>query len=275
MSLDPEMVAPTLFQVAEPECFLTSYKYYKPILKLLLRKTRPMDQVKLGMDEPQEDEYAIFRVTGFSPLERLVFPKHPGYFLKEFPSFVPNGKEKIKWENHLLHFYKKLNLGKEKTIVSKNPFNSLRVKELVALFPDARFIHIYRHPFEVVPSTMHLWKIVHKQNCLNNKGKPPEISDVVEYLDHFWNVIRKDLTQLPSEQSYILSFEKLKEDPAATIREIYTYFGIPQSDLFIQRIDSFLSEVNGYRSNEYRLSSAEKEMIGTRLSNHLENFGYQ
>ena len=89
MSLDPNLAAPTLFQVAVPDSFLVSYNYYKPIFKTMVGKHRPMDMVKLGMDEPQEDEYAIYRITDCSPLENIVFPKNRNYFLLREGDFMP------------------------------------------------------------------------------------------------------------------------------------------------------------------------------------------
>ncbi len=233
-----------------------------------------MDQVKLGMDEPQEDEYAIYRLTNHSPLERLVFPINSRYFLRNYTSFVPEGSEKTKWENQILNFFKKLNFEEDKTIVSKNPFNSLRIKELTSLFPDARFIHIYRHPHEVIPSTMHLWKIVQKQNSLNSNGAPPSVDDVIDYLDHFWNVIRQDLSSISSENRYVLRFEDLEKDSEKAIKDLYSYFRIPFSDIFRDNLESFRQELQGYHKNQYHLTTEEKEQISKRLKPHMEYFGY-
>jgi omega-hydroxy-beta-dihydromenaquinone-9 sulfotransferase len=275
MNLDANMLTPTLFQVAEPDCFLTARKYYRPIMKLLLRKNRPMDQVKLGMDEPQEDEYAIYRLTNHSPLERLIFPLNSNYFLKDCSSFVPAGHEKANWENQILNFFKKLNFGKNKTIVSKNPFNSMRIKELTALFPDARFIHIYRHPCDVVPSTMHLWKIVQKQNCLNNLGATPAFTDVIDFLDHILNVIQQDLSFVADENKYILKFEDLEKDPVKVIKDLYSYFRIPFSELFKKDLEAFIKEIEGYQKNQYQLTPDETEQIRNRMKSHMDYFKYQ
>ena len=69
MAKDPALYAPTLFEVAQPECFLSSYNYFRPVFSNFVDKHRPMDNVRLGMNEPQEDEYAIYRMTGFPRLK--------------------------------------------------------------------------------------------------------------------------------------------------------------------------------------------------------------
>jgi omega-hydroxy-beta-dihydromenaquinone-9 sulfotransferase len=275
MQLDPEMITPTLFQVAEPGCFLVSQNYYKPVMKFLLDEYRPMDNVRLGMNEPQEDEYAIYRLTGHSPLERLVFPNNPNYFLREYPDFVPRDEALAEWEKQLLFFFKKLRYGKEKTIVSKNPFNSMRIKELCRLFPEARFIHLYRNPYDVVPSTLHLWNVVQSQNCLNRKGAPPSAGDVISYLGHVWEVIRRDLASLPKERWYEMKFENLEKDPVMEIGKLYSYFNLPISDLFRSGVEKFSREMKRYVKNEYLLPDEEKSRIKDLLGSHMEYFGYK
>jgi hypothetical protein len=140
MTLDPDLCAPSLFQVAVPDSFLVSYPYYRPIFKQVVSEHRPMDQVKIGMDEPQEDEYAIYRMTNYSPLENLVFPKSKAYFLNHGSPFLPAGEQLVRWKTDVQDFYRKLFFKSGKRIVSKNPFNSFRIKALYEMFPNARFI---------------------------------------------------------------------------------------------------------------------------------------
>ena len=40
--------------------------------------TRPMDNVKFGMLEPAEDEFALAAITGSSPYERIMFHRTLG-----------------------------------------------------------------------------------------------------------------------------------------------------------------------------------------------------
>jgi hypothetical protein len=275
MNLDPNLAAPTLFQVAEPNCFICSYRYYVPVFSALLPENRPMDNVRLGMNEPQEDEYAIYRITDFSPIERLVFPKNSNYFILDYPSFMPgNEKERKEWEEQLSSYFRKLHFFHGKTIVSKNPFNSLRIKELAVLFPKARFIHIVRHPYDVVPSTIHLWKIVLQQNSLNRKGSEPGIKEVVEGLDKVLTTIEKDKSVLPEENFYEMKFEDLEADPVAEFRKIYSRFHMPFDDALSHNIQSFMDSLKNYRKNVFHLSDEEKVLIYKQLNQHMQVFNY-
>jgi hypothetical protein len=275
MNLDPNLAAPTLFQVAEPESFICSYRYYLPLFSALISKSRPMDNIRLGMNEPQEDEYAIFRITDFSPIEQLVFPKNKGYFILGYTSFLPiNEIEKKEWEEQFCNYFRKLYFLKRKTIVSKNPFNSFRIKELSVLFPKARFIHIVRHPFEVVPSTVNMWRIVLKQNRLNRDGSDPEIEDVTKGLEKLLTTIKKDSAVIPKDNFFEMKFEDLEADPVGEIKKIYSRFQMPINDVFCQKIQSFVDSMNGYRKNEFHLTDHEKELIRKHLNQHMLFFNY-
>jgi hypothetical protein len=275
LNLDPNLAAPTLFQVAEPNCFICSYRYYLPVFSTLVDENRPMDNVKIGINEPQEDEYAIYRITDFSPIERLVFPKNSGYFVLDYPSFMPGEEnERKKWEEQLCSYFQKLHFFHGKTIVSKNPFNSLRIKELAALFPKARFIHIVRHPHEVVPSTIHMWKIVFDQNKLNCKGSDPSTEEVAKGLHKFLTIIEKDKAFIPEDKFFEMKFEDLETDPVGEFRKLYSRFHMPFDDSLSKNIQTFIDGLKDYRKNEFHLSKEEKELIRNHVHQHMQNFNY-
>ncbi|MCX6244216.1 MAG: sulfotransferase [Bacteroidetes bacterium] len=275
MNLDPNLAAPTLFQVAEPGCFISFYQYYRPVFSLLMPKTRPMDNVRIGINEPQEDEYAIYRITDFSPIEHMVFPKGPGYFITDTPSFLPQGEvEKKKWEEQLAGFFRKLTFFHGKTIISKNPFNSLRIQELNRMFPKARFIHLSRHPFDVIPSSIHMWKIVQHQNKLNRKSLYPGVPEVTEGLDRILTAIRRDLPLIPENRVYNMKFEKLESDPVSEIRKLYSWFNLPFDINLSQEMENFTGELKGYRKNKFFLSDEDKQYIRERLDHHMQFYGY-
>jgi len=274
MSLDPNFTVPTLFNVAIPDSFLSSHKYYKPIMTSLVSKFRPMDKVRLGMDEPQEDEYAVYRITQFSPLERLVFPNNSNYFLLDLPSFLPENSRLADWEQKLVWYFRKLSFKSGKPIVSKNPFNSLRIRELNKLFPEARFIHIYRNPFDVIPSTIHMWNIIQQQNSLNRQGRKPELDEVVTVFDRVLSAIRNDKESLPEKRFYEMPFEDLESDPVKEITKLYKAFNLNYNDEFEKKMISFLSDLQGFQKNIFHLTTAEKTRIYSRLRHHMEHFGY-
>ncbi len=271
MNLDPAFTAPSLFQVSIPDSFLVSGAYYKPIMKMVMSKHRPMDNVKLGFDEPQEDEYALFRMTNFSPLEDLIFPKKPGYFLKNCDSYLPNTTERDQWIDALKLFAKKLSFKSNgRQIVFKNPFHSMRIKTIKDIFPDAIFIYIYRDPRVVVPSTIRMWDIVGRQNCMNDNRKAPTTEEVVEVIDTMMTQLKKDVAELPQSNYAEIKFEDFEKSPILEIRKLYQKLELEFTTEFETSLSEFLTEIKDYKKNTYNLFQKDEEIIKNRLKHHLE-----
>ena len=274
LSLDNQFVTSNLFQASIPDSFLSSRKSYEPIMGKVLKGTRPMDQVKVGLDEPLEDEYALFRLSGYSPLQRLVFPKSDQYFLTLFPDFLPEGKELENWEKALIHFYKKLTLENQKTILIKNPFHSLRINLLNEIFPNARYIHIIRHPYKVVPSTIRMWDIVGSQNAMNKKWKKPSTKEVTELLLFMENHIQKAFKTLPKNRHSVIKFEELEQDPAKTVQSVYNDLGLHFAEDFKNELSLFLLSLKNYKKNTYILPQDDKEIIDKIMASWMKENEY-
>jgi len=273
MNLDPNLHAPTLFQVAIPNSFLISYPYYRPVFNCVVAKHRPMDMVKLGMDEPQEDEYAIYRLTDTSPLEDLVFPKSKTYFLLNSDKLDPKNKLN-NWKSQVQSYFTKLYFHSNKTIVSKNPFNSFRIQLLLNIFPQAKFIHIHRHPYDVIPSTIHMWDIVQRQNCLNNNCHCPEIKEVITVMDQLLTSIEQGFQLLPENQKAEIRFEDLEKNPEFEMKKLYASLNMPFLPEFENKINIFIKGMDKFEKNEFSLTADEKADINKGLKVHMNRLGY-
>jgi hypothetical protein len=272
MSLDKNMIAPSVFQVSLPDSFLVSEKYYLPVMSSMMSTKRPMDNVKLGFDEPQEDEYAMFKLTADSPLERIIFQKPDGYFLKHYKDFIPKNKEA--WKEAITQFCTKLSFASHKRIVLKNPFHSLRIGLLKEIFPGVKFIHIHRHPYKVVPSTINMWNIVAQQNKLKGKWKEPSVAEVTDVLNEMLSSIRKNLDELPAGTWSEVNFETFEKNPVAAIKRIYEEIGLNFTDEFEIRINDYLSGLKDFKKNVFTLRNEDKESIRNMMTDHFYHYHY-
>jgi hypothetical protein len=275
LSIDDQLAAPTVFQISIPDSFLVSEKYYRPIMSRMMGAHRPMDRVKLGFDEPQEDEYALLKLAPGSPLEKLIFPGDDGFFLNNYLDFTPEIQHLDNWKKEFFYFMKKLSYKTGKRILLKNPFHSLRIPLLNSMFPDALFIHIHRHPYEVVPSAINMWNIVGKQNRLKKKWKEPEIGDVINCMDKMYTKIREDLKELPKEKWYELEFSEFEKDPINQLKRIYRHLGLSFSDQYLTVLEEKLKQLKGHKKNKYVLSEADRKLIKQKLNTHFVFYNYE
>ena len=273
-NLDPGLCTPTLFQVAIPDSFLISYPFLGPVLRRAVSNRRPMDQVRLGIDEPQEDEYALYRTADFSPLEKLVFPESKEYFLNHGTEFLPSGKQLERWSATLTGYFAKLHYATGQRIISKNPFNSFRIKTLSGLFPKAKFIHITRHPYDVVPSTVHMWRVVGSQNALNSDFSVPEVTDVVRVLKQLEETVARDSSTLPEGSILHIRFEDMETDPEGMMKNLYGWLGMVFTDEHKEKINRFNLMNKEFKKNTFTLKDEEMRIIAGNLEDHMKVCNY-
>ena len=268
----PGFKTPTMLEIGTPESFLVSDKVLSPIIKRLLPPRRSTDNVTLNLDEPQEDEFALFRATTHSPVEKLVFPEKDGFFLDRHCDFMPPERLRHTWKKTLTTFCKKLSLHGKGRIVLKNPFHSTRIKLLKKIFPKAKFIHIYRNPLKVIPSTIHMWKIEGRHNSLREGATAPSLDNAIAVYDTMLTKINKDLEQLPGDDYCTIRFEDLQSAPVATLCKSLDSIGVTLSELQLDSLRTFTGSLKNYRQNRYLLSDDQVRHIQSKLHHHMRNF---
>lgn len=272
---DPQFTVPTYVQCCYPESFISGKEHITRLLKRMLPPCRPMDTVAVSVDEPLDDEWALFRMCGISPLERCMFPKSNTFFLlEEYMGSLPE-KSIEQWEESLITFTKKLYLQNKKRIVFKNAFHTMRIEALLKIFPQAKFIHIYRDPRKVIPSTVHMWKVLYEENTLKKTWQPPTIDEVITVFEKMILRIHKDFSELPRKQYAELRFEKLEKNPIDTLSKLYAYFKIKFTKECYDNMQHFLFSNEEFKKNTYIVSSADEKAIVTRLRAFMKEYGYK
>lgn len=267
---DPRFAAPTLLQTVYPAAFKGALLRAAPKMRIALPETRPMDQVRLGLEEPQEDEGALWRLCGLSPLERLVFPEDERYFLNGDLDFLPPPSELPRWEQALLGFVRRVAEHTGRRVVLKNPFHSVRVPVLERLFPNARYLRIHRDPREVIPSTVHMWTLVGEQNRLRRAGGPPALDDVITVFEGMQAKMERDLKAVPAERQTLLRFSDLETRPTETVGAAMEAIGVGLPAASEQAVRAFAESVRGYKKNERPARPDDQRRIEERLRAFME-----
>ena len=153
---DTQFGFPTTYQCFVPAIFLTGKGFIKSVHKTTLPERRPMDDVLLHSDFPQEEEFAILALSEYSFYQCYFFPRKTKEFFTNYSMVKHNNSRK--WENVYMFFLKKITyVCQGKQLVIKNPVNTARINQLIKMFPDARFIYLYRDPEQVFRSTCKLF----------------------------------------------------------------------------------------------------------------------
>jgi len=274
LQYDPNGTTPTMFQTHLPDSFLFADKYYKPFMKFFMgnKKRRPFDNMVFATDGPQEDEFAMLKMCGQTPLIQLIYPENEKFFLLNYPDYDLHGKNFEEWKNAMTEFCKKIYFATPKRIILKNPFHSLRILNLLKLFPKAKFIHIYRNPLDVIPSTINMWNVVGRQNAMKPGFIDATVQSTTEVFDGMLTYLQKHTKDLPESSFCEIRYENLEKDPVEEIKKAYQKLELPFSGELEASI--IKNQVKNFKKNRFDLPEIDKKYICEKLKHHMEHYGY-
>jgi hypothetical protein len=273
--LDEKHTFPNTYQCLEPNHFLLTEDFTKRYLNFLMPERRPMDNMKAGWDRPQEDEFALCMMGQPSPYLMIAFPNRPQMDQDAFDIESLPPRKRRSWKEAFLRYLKTLTFKTPRRLVLKSPTHTCRIKTLLELFPDARFIHIVRNPYVVFPSTLNLWLTLGQTHGLQTPtGKGWE-----EYVFRTFTMMYDKLEEtrglVDPSRFYEVRYEDLIADAMGQMRTIYEWLDLGDFEQVRPKIEAYLAENRGYQTNRYpNLSPELRAEITRRWGKVIEQYGY-
>jgi hypothetical protein len=270
----------TTFQSVFPNLVLTQKKWLKKFTNTFLPKNRPFDSYAMDMDFPQEEDFAMMSLQPRSIYKIFYFPKDYNEIYKKELNFedLPETERKH-WKKEYLSLVRKAmkNTGGVQ-FISKNPCNIFRINTLMELYPDARFIFIYRNPYSVVESLYRFANEVLPGSELQHlEGGIPR--------EYFARLYKDALHEYMNVRDTIkagnlieIRYEDFKKQPIEFIQDIYRQFNMQGIKEALPRMESYLirNKPDGRQPypvdpETYRLVNDYAGDIVTRLEYQITN----
>jgi omega-hydroxy-beta-dihydromenaquinone-9 sulfotransferase len=259
LSRDPRFASPAVYESLMPWTFLVARGFLRRVLSVALPATRPMDNVKMSADAPKEEEFALACMGPASLVTGYFFPRR---LQQVFDSSVlmNDPRAKAGWQRNLLYFMRKLALRHRGTmLLMKSPANTARVKEILELFPDARFIHIQRDPLTVYASNLHLYNKILPEQALQSVPSSAVRDFVLKSYASMRDKYERDKSLIPAGHLFELRYEEFIGNEMALIAKAYHVLGL---DGFEAARPYVAAEVSAtYETNKYALSQEEMNMV--------------
>jgi len=275
LSLDERFAFPNLYQVSLPHIFLSTEAAATRLTRFQLPRTRPFDNVRQTWEMAYEDEIATAMLTLRSPYLCGLFPQRTEFY-DRYLSFDGVPPQEIdEWRNGLLLFLKKLTLKYERPLILKSPPHTCRIRLLLEMFPDAKFVHIHRNPYTVFQSTMHLI----------DRGIPLlrfQRSDQVDWESRTLRVYREMYERFFEERSLIpkgnfhkICFEDVEKDALGQVRNVYETLDLPAFTQVESRLQGYLSSTVNYKKNEFpELTASLRDRIASEWQRSFDEWHY-
>ena len=280
MTCDERFNYPTTYQCFAPHHFLVSQWWAARLLWFLVPKQRPMDNMSAGMDLPQEDEFALMNLGAPSPYRRMAFPNSPPKYEEYLDFDGVSSRDLAEWSQKLLWFAKTLTLVRDGSLVFKSPTHTGRIGLLANIFPDAKFIHISRHPHSLFPSTMRLWKALdHVQGLQATVDTPEDEAQREEYvlrcLERMYSTFDEQRQKLQESQFFQIRYEELVQHPVETISSIYEQLELPDFDAARPHVEAYWDQRKDYQPNPHpELPDHLIQAIRDRWAKYAELYDY-
>ena len=274
MALDTRFTYPTTYECFSPHHFLVSGPIVRPLIEAVLPAKRLQDDMAIGFDRPQEDEFALCLLGVISPYMNYAFPQQMARHGDYYDIEKAKPAERERWEQTLLRFLKKITLARPRPIILKSPTHTFRVKTLLRLFPGARFVYIVRNPYDVFLSTLHLRKVLSRAISFQQENFTGLEESVFKVFIRMHQSFEKSRSLIPAGQLHTLRYEDLEKDPVGQLRALYSSLGLSGFDSVVPALNQYLAGVANHKKNSYSLTPELLAEITRRWGFFIRQYGY-
>ena len=266
----------TTYQTLIPSIFISGEKLFKPIVVASLPKKRPMDDGDLGADLPQEDIYALGALSPYSYYHGWCFPQNMAHYNNyiDFKNASPQTIED--WKKTYLFLLKKITMFHQgKQLILKNQDNTGKIPQLLEMFPDAKFIYMYRNPYDLYMSMLKFMRKVIPLYCVQT---PPPLKDVEDHMvtlfTHMTKKYLQDKPLIPQENLAEIRYENFINQPLKTVNTLYKKFNLDGYQDIESSFKSYLATQKTIHMDNYTFTDSIKKKIENHWGFALKEYQY-
>jgi len=273
---DPQLGGVTNYQAAMQPFALCGRGWLERLLAGRIPSRRPMDNVAISLDAPQEEEIALLNSSEHSPLHFMSFPRAlPGLYDRYVLDLDRDPACRAGFREGYLEVLRKATiLSDGRRLVLKTPTNTARIPFLLETFPEARFVHIVRDPYRVFQSMRHMYRTI----------LPGETLQEIDWAaidawttDAYVAVMRRylaDRGRIPEGRLCEVRFEELEERPLEVMRKLYERLDLPGFDRARPRLEAYLAGLAGFEKNRFAFPADVVAQVNRHWGFALDAFGY-
>ena len=257
-----------------PATFLGSPRITRWVISASLPEQRPMDNVVMTADEPTEDEYSIGAYETYSIYNGFICPRNFRLYSR-YNSFDGLPQDLARWKKRWSWFNKKMAVqygGKQ--MVYKNPTATFRIRHLLEMYPNAKFVHIYRNPYHVFSSNVKYHNEVFEIYALQTWDEEDMQQTILENYREMYEKFDRDRHLIPDNHLIEIRYEDFIQEPMGHMERIYAALqleGYKEAKPFLQE---YADSQKTYRPNRHLLSSGFVKKVNAYWGHIVDRFGY-
>ncbi|MEQ1932127.1 MAG: sulfotransferase [Parvularculaceae bacterium] len=249
---------------------------FRPLLERALPKQRFIDNIPVTPDSPQEDEIALANMSELSFYHGIYFPRAFSDFVRRGLFFDGcSAAEVARWRERFVYLLRKLTLLQDgKPLLIKNPVYTGRLALLREMFPEAKFVHIHRNPYDVFVSMRNFYERLLKVFALQGYDHVDIDETILYAYDRMMRAIENDARDLPADRYIEMRYDRLDASPLEALAEIYGALALPGFDSAKPAFERYLASVKTFEKNKFGYSDEAAAKVERRLGRFVEKWGY-
>ena len=262
LASDPQFVGPALYKTIFPALSLQrairaigsrlGEERSREVFSKMHRDLEEADGVhRTRMNELEEDS-PFFGMRFASPTSIRFFPYWSGIQQRaRLDDCSPAARRRV-MNRYYGMIQRTLYEHPGRTYLAKSVCSAGRIASLLERFPDARMIHIVRHPFKVIPSALHMhWVMGHigvEPALRPPLGPGVFCHELFEAMIFTYQRLLEWERRLSADRWLTLRFDQLIADPRSAVDRVYERFGLTRSPAAARALDRAIERSPRHRA---------------------------
>lgn len=248
LTLDERFAWPNLFEVSHPHTFLL---HRETVSAQEQSVKRPMDEMTVTAESPGEDEYALATASLRSPMTAWFFTRNDAYYDRYLTFQNVPAADVARWKKELTWFLKKLTLKYQRPLLLKSPPHTGRIRLLLELFPDARFIHIHRDPYVVFQSTRRLYQTAVADVQLQRNSQAQIDEGIIRRYKIMYDAFFQQRTLIPAGRYHDIRFEEFEKNMISEMQNVYEKLNLGGFETVRPKLEQYIAAKADYQKNSH------------------------
>jgi hypothetical protein len=266
-------ISPTMYQVMNPSTFRLTQRVMGPLFDHLLPETRIIDAMKVSSGSPQEEEFAIAQTCGLSPYLAYSFPRSWARYDASLDFADCPDRVGRQWLVELDRILRRVMGDRAGVPLLKSPASTARLRLLQAGYPNARYVHVSRHPYEIFASTREMLRRSIPLTQLQPFREADLDDIIIGRLDAMYRAYFRDADQMDRAAFHHVRYEDLVRRPREVLGHVTDFLG--QGNLSDPRLDAYLARTAEHPSaRRGALAPDLRVRLNRAWAIYFDRFGY-
>jgi hypothetical protein len=264
------------YQVMAAGFSLVARDRIKPVLSRFIPPTRMTDNMRLDADTPQEAENALANLTPYSFYHYFMFPTRVQEHLRRTMLDGIPARELARWKETYIKILRRATfLAGGRRLLDKNPVHIGRIGTVLEMFPDAKFIHIYRDPYVVFLSNVKLHRTLTCYFRLRELDGRALEENILLLYEGLMQRYLEERHLIPQGNLVDVRYEELDADPLAELGRIYGELDLPGFAEAEGAFRDYVESIADYQKNVYTLTDDARRKVNHRWGFAFDALGYE